>query len=176
MTSPHHRAAVRIIGDRKQGSGVVINVKDGTAYVLTAEHVVDEDRTVKVLWPGVDNAERLGVVLRTDVGRDLAIVRVQDSPSRTFMLIARPPPDGSQVEMLGFGRGWFRRWLAIAKETKSGDLHVTPGCMCGDSGGAMIHEGRLVGIISGAYLDKFSRHTDTHGSCELRQFVWRKRD
>jgi serine protease Do len=76
-------SVVTVIADGGHGSGFLVSA-DG--YVLTNAHVVGETKTVKVRWS--DNFETVGEVLRTEKGRDVALIKT-DSRSRLPLALRR---------------------------------------------------------------------------------------
>ena len=81
------------IVEQSSGSGVVILVKDGSAFIVTNNHVVNGNQGIEVLLPGVDErvpAEVVGV----DSSTDIAVVKIED-----INLTAIPMGDSDQLQV-----------------------------------------------------------------------------
>lgn len=136
------------------GSGVVI---DDAGHVLTAAHVVSEltDGQVRITWR--NGAVRMGEVLGRDDAADVAIIRT--AAAAVYIPLAEEQqfaPPGATVELIGYGGGQFRHWQAhvrgYALKHETGlwnDISLATQTIGGDSGGAIIHNGKLVAIIWG---------------------------
>lgn len=148
----------------RRGSGVVVGSSpSGGWYVLTNNHVVAPESKQKVPIPAVylDGDWRTGRILRTDADADLALVLV-NSPAklRTIPLADAVPADGSKVATRAFAAGtqWTKRSATIrhrivlqdGKEAIAPHTHfVNVTFKQGESGGAVVANGRLVGLIYG---------------------------
>ncbi|MBA3314197.1 MAG: serine protease [Planctomycetota bacterium] len=148
----------------RRGSGVVIGAsKSGGWFVLTNNHVVAPERKGLVPVPSVylDGDWRTGRVLGTDAKADLALVHVKSSLKlRAMNLAAAAPSDGSKVMTRAFAAGtkWTTRTatlrhtiaLADGKQAIAPHTHfVNVTFKQGESGGAVVANGRLVGLIYG---------------------------
>jgi S1-C subfamily serine protease len=148
----------------RRGSGVVVGTSpSGGWLVLTNNHVVAPESKQKVPVPSVylDGDWRWGRVLRTDREADLALVLV-NSPAklRTISVADAVPADGSKVATRAFAAGtkWTKRAATIrhtivlqdGKEAIAPHTHfVNVTFKPGESGGAVVANGRLVGLIYG---------------------------
>ena len=148
----------------RRGSGVVVGKNStGSWLVLTNNHVVAPESKQQVPVPSVylDGGWRTGRVLRTDREADLALV-VVNSPAklRTISLAEGVPADGSKVATRAFAAGtqWTKRSATIrhrivlqdGKEAIAPHTHfVNVTFRQGESGGAVVANGRLVGLIYG---------------------------
>lgn len=89
-------ATVLIHSGSGHGSGFLVSSE---GHLLTNYHVVRDARFVRVRWP--DGLEALGEVLRSDRGRDVALVKV-DARNRSPIRIRRDPPvQGENVFAIG---------------------------------------------------------------------------
>ncbi len=147
-------ATVLIQSGGGHGSGFLVGA-DG--HVLTNHHVVGDARFVRVRWS--DGLEALGEVLRSDRGRDVALVRV-DARNRSPIRIRREPAvQGENVFAIGAPldpglQSSVTRGIVSANRILDGfsyvqsDVAVNPG----NSGGPLLDERhRVIGItVSGA--------------------------
>jgi len=99
-------AVVRISSSTGVGSGVIFRLMGDEAFVLTNQHVVGANSSVTVLVD--DTNEFSGVVVSTDVVRDLAVVRI--CCSADFLALEFANPDdvnlGKSVAVLGYPLGF----------------------------------------------------------------------
>ena len=148
----------------QRGSGVVIAKSGADGWlVLTNAHVVEHGdgagRTEPNVYAG--GRWRAGKVLASDAEADLALVRIAfPTRLRTTPVAALPPDDGTVVQTHGFSSGKkytlrkskVRHSLplpeggrAVAPQRYFLKTKFTPG----ESGGAVVQDGRLVGLIHG---------------------------
>ena len=158
---PHHAAVVGVraptgkhVGPGRTqfnvGSGVVVFSDGSQAVALTCKHVTAGASRALVEIKG----ERFeGAVIGEAADADVAAIRFACSRRLVCLPIATTgPPVGSDVEFLGWGvrnpQFGLRRFMAMV--CSSGDqLQVDKHAMDGDSGGAIVFRGLLVGIIWG---------------------------
>jgi serine protease Do len=89
-------AVVEIFAQDSFGSGVLVST-DG--YILTAQHVVGDMKTVRIRWS--DGFETTGQVMRTDKRRDVALIR-SDTHGRSPLRVQRMTPElGASVFAIG---------------------------------------------------------------------------
>ncbi|NHN48613.1 PDZ domain-containing protein [Halostella sp. JP-L12] len=165
-TSP---GVVQVMTDRGQGSGFVYELDNGTAYVVTNQHVVagGPERTAsgqpaeQVDVRFSDGATRTGNLTGTDVYTDLAVARVDDVPESAAALPVADegPPIGERVAAIGspFGlEGTMTHGIISGvnrsmptgagfsiPDTVQTDAPINPG----NSGGPLVTcEGEVVGV------------------------------
>lgn len=140
---------------------------DGDRFLLTAAHVVmrmdsnhhllpDPVANIKVCFRGgkVENATVHGFDLDADVCW-LDCVIPDEIPA---LPIAREPVKaGDTIEIIGLGgltqkSAPIRHWKAVCTTaTRDGELVADCCLIPGDSGGAILHNGEVVGIVSGGW-------------------------
>ena len=161
-------AVVRVLTTEKMGSGVIV---DKAGYVLTSQHVVDNNKTVTVQLN--NGASYQGSVAAADEAKDLAVIRLPDSvsgypyapmgsSSESDKLQTSSPilvigyPAGNQINNLSLTTGIlcaFPRMQSVSY--LQSDAKVFPG----SSGGPMTDSnGNVVGIIN-------SQYTNMEGHC-----------
>lgn len=155
------------------GSGVVVS-KDG--LVLTAAHVVENAKTVSVVFP--DGTESQGTVLGANYSRDAAMVRLPEGREWPF---AEPGDSkklavGDFVVAMGHPKGYDptrRPPVRFGRVMTKGRLgFVTTDCTLigGDSGGPLFDlEGKVVAIHSNIAPD---REVNNHAGIESYQRDW----
>jgi serine protease Do len=90
-------SVVSISNGESTGSGFLIS-SDG--YLLTNRHVTGDAQIVRVRWS--DGAETVGTVVRSNRGRDVALVKTDSRSRRPFNLATTTAPElGSSVRAIG---------------------------------------------------------------------------
>lgn len=141
--------AVRVCAGDAKGSGGVIS-HDGDHYtVLTAAHVV------RAGWPHavlVGETEYPAEVLDHDVGPDLAVVSFDCPADIPVLPVAEETPaDGAAAESHGFPGGGKRldRKTRVRTKVFTDAYAADGGFLKGESGGSVVVNGELVGVVSG---------------------------
>ena len=70
-------------GGEDTGAGNVIGVKDGTVFILTALHVVEDEASIKVSFYGADWKKIDAEVYRTDEQLDIAVLYLEPDKTPT---------------------------------------------------------------------------------------------
>jgi formylglycine-generating enzyme required for sulfatase activity len=159
------RAVVRVLGEggNRPGSGTVISVSGGRAYVLTARHVIAADvqrgaQAVEVeFYPDEVRKKARLSGSRMDVGNDLAVLIVDDLPEP-------PPPEmpwasseavdaAQRVWAVGHligGVSWAVTEGTVAQNL-GGKIYFSGTAVDkGNSGGPLLGaQGALVGVVTG---------------------------
>ena len=148
----------------RRGSGVVVGTStSGGWFVLTNAHVVEpmieESRPVPSVYAAGE--WRAGRVLGTNRNADLALVLIHCPERMRIMKIADgPPADGASVTTRAFASGtkWTTRKTRLqhsmplddGRRARAPHTHfVKAKFQQGESGGAVVSDGRLVGLIYG---------------------------
>ncbi len=158
----YHSSIVNISGDGYSGSGTVIEFLEKSdkyegyywGYILTASHVVRSTETLfKVKFQNGIVTINNTVVSKSEIESgfdDIALIRALIPDDVTPMEISKDPiPINEEVELCGFGTGSFRHW----KAKYAGSLYQDGGhiifswAIQGDSGGPIIYNGKVVGVI-----------------------------
>lgn len=142
-------ATVLIVAGNGFGSGCLIS-KDG--YFLTNHHVVGQAKYVKVRWP--DGLESVGEVVRSDTGRDVALVKGDGRGRRPLPLAAGAPDPGATVFAVGAPletrlQSTITRGIVSAERVRDGYRFIQSDVSVnhGNSGGPLVDEqGRLLGL------------------------------
>ncbi len=166
-------SAVQIQTGEGSGSGVFV----APDMVLTAYHVVEDEYDIRIHPPVRENGTvvnspdryRHGIraqVVAISPGKDLALLRVEGTGSP--MRLGRSPSPGDAVFVIGNGDNVrFRHVLGSVRAVyhdeamTAGDaisarmVDITCPVNMGDSGGPLILNGRLVGIVSYINTDQF---------------------
>jgi len=153
----------------RRGTGIVIKVTDGEngpkATILTCFHVVLEDGgSGKVIVKYRSGISFVGKIVKWDFRNDLAIVEAPCPDGiKPCPIATKPPKGGDQLRLRGLGGdcdlvlGTIRDFEFSAGSAASGQRVVADIVVIGgDSGGAILLNGELVGVVSGGYetIDK----------------------
>jgi len=150
------------------GSGVVFHTDEDYCYILTCFHVVSDGS--KFLAFDSKNVSHKCHLIIVNKSSDLAVLAVKRHENLTKVLELSEvfPKASEKVECLGWGysaQGKLRHW----------DIEVLPGSLvkeklyiagpfqAGDSGGAVLYKGKLVGIIHGGMCKYPSGGTECTG-------------
>lgn len=139
---------------RNSGTGTLIR----NDIVVTASHIVEgkEGARVEILF-FTDWSVVLGKVIAvspnndTD-GRDVAIIKLDNPRSETPMPLATKAALGS-VQVMGFSHGPFTRQDGVyytVDTTKRWGMIRNAQARNGDSGGPVVQNGKLVGVLWGS--------------------------
>lgn len=158
----YHSSVVKISGDGYSGSGTVIKfIEDSKknegyyiGYILTASHVVkSRDTLFTVYFLNGAITKNNTVVHKSSISSgfdDIALIRalIPDSikPMETS---TKPVPVQAEVEMCGYGTGQLRHWKAQygGSVYDDGGHVIFSWAIQGDSGGPIIYNGKVVGVI-----------------------------
>ena len=158
----YHSSIVKISGDGYSGSGTVIKfIEDSSKYegyyygwILTASHVINSTQTnFTVFFNNGDVTSNGRVVIKkndSDSFNDLGVIRALIPKDIEPMEISTEDvPAGEKVELCGFGTGQFRHWNAkyCGEGMDSGGHIIFYWAIQGDSGGPIIYNGKVVGVI-----------------------------
>ena len=149
------------------GTGTVVFVEGTTCYVLTCKHVVSGVPQMQVIWR--DGSESTGRVVAQGEVYDTAILSAPCAAGTRWIDVADEyPPQGASVVIFGYRGGssqlipWQNTVRGYSREQYS-RIQLEPGSGSGDSGGPIVYNGTLVGIVSGGQLDNRMRSSSTHG-------------
>ena len=158
------QAVVRVFGDRGNvvGSGSVVSVADGRAYILTAYHVIRADvqrgvSTVQVEFFPEGTAEARISRERMDPTNDLAVLIVDKLPPSPPLAIhwgsSATLLETERVWALGHprgGPGWVVSDGTVGRKTGARLFFSGTAADAGNSGGPLLDgRGALVGVIIG---------------------------
>ena len=153
-------AVVRIHCHQAAGSGTLIHAHQGTGYILTAAHVVESGGETQAQWHNGYTA--IATLAAADAQLDVALLRVTPPADATTIELAESdhwPQRGETVELIGYGGGRLRHWQASVNGYAMTDgigrhqtLSLHTQTIGGDSGGAIVWRGKLVGVIWGGPL------------------------
>ena len=161
FSAPSLRQAVTsvatVFSNDGSGSGFLIS-DDG--YVLTNRHVVGLAKYVKLKWP--DGRESLGEVIRSDVRRDVALVKTEASGHRPLALQLVRPQVTDTVYAVGspFGEALqnsVSKGIVSALRSSNGLDYIQSDAVVnhGNSGGPLLDDkARVIGLtVSGRMIN-----------------------
>lgn len=152
----YHQAAVKVDG----GSGVYVELADGTTGILTAAHVGSSpivwsdgttnqfDKAYHERWNDKNYHDAAG----GNTNYDVAFITAYNPNIRPLRFSATPPQVGDQVEVMGFGgpREELRHYRGrVERIDQVGKMKLTCAVAAGDSGGAILnsrHE--VISVVS----------------------------
>jgi formylglycine-generating enzyme required for sulfatase activity len=145
-------------GGGRVGSGIIVRLDTDLAYIVTAAHVVVGSRETGVVFRRHDPPVPGRVVNQEhwDEERGLALLTVSAAAARAagahpLPLSATPLRDkGTRVRLIGHPSQGDWLWIPGAYAGREGEiLRVQPGLSEGGSGGPVLLNGRVVGIVVG---------------------------
>ncbi len=149
-----HQAVAAVLTGASLGSAFLVSEQ---GYLLTNRHVVGSTRLLKIRWS--DGTESVGEVIRSDPGRDVALIRTEPRPGPVFRLRTAPVRQGETVYAIGTPmetrlQGTLTRGVISASRTLGGyryiqsDTAVNPG----NSGGPLLDDaGQVVAMTVSRY-------------------------
>lgn len=152
-----HRAVAAVMTGASLGTAFLVSDQ---GYLLTNRHVVGSTRLLKLRWS--DGSESIGEVIRSDAGRDVALIRTDPRPGPVLRLRSEPVRQGETVFAIGTPmetrlQGTLTRGVISASRTLAGyrfiqsDAAVNPG----NSGGPLLDEsGRVVAMTVSRYASE----------------------
>ena len=166
------------------GSGVLV----GKGLIATNEHVVGEDKEVRLKFPKADQRSRgsyLGSVVFCDEKRDLAIIESKVDISFLKLGKSKSLKSGEDVSILGFpglhdgiapfssGRGTFSQIITFPTIQGVEWADMALSANHGNSGGPVINgNGQVVGIVSRGHINKaMAKWIEGHTACVLAEEI-----
>jgi len=140
------------------GSGFLIS-RDG--YFLTNHHVVAGNKYVKLRW--ADGLEELGEVVRTDKGRDVALIKGEPRDRAPLKIATNTPDLGSEVYAIGAPlemklQSTLTKGILSARRVEDGYTFLQSDVSInhGNSGGPLVNaRGEVVAVtVSGVFASK----------------------
>ncbi len=144
-------------GGLSMGTGTLIR----SDLIITNWHVVkDRAGTIRVLFP--DWSLYVAEVVKTSKLWDLAVLRIAPKYLPTgIMELGEKPESGDLVVVGGYGPGWYRsdsgrvlRFYMPAQGAANDLIQIGASVRNGDSGGPILKDGKLVGVLFGKQSDK----------------------
>ena len=137
-----------------QGSGFVVEHKNGDSYILTNSHVVSENSEVVVKWENrlKDKGYVIGDLGGHELTKDLALIKVKGLRGQPLRLRDKAPEVGSDVIVVGAPQGLeFSLTKGIVSQLREkGDfVQIDAPVNPGNSGGPVIDStGCVVGVVT----------------------------
>jgi hypothetical protein len=151
------KISATVDGKTKVGTGFIVRLESGTAYIVTAAHVIEGDSKPQVAFHPRANEFLPSRVLGIEGGdpRGVATLVVRGgvpSEARAFSISSRTTVRGGEsVTVIGFpgqtGTPWMVTTGTIGGRT-GGDLTFSGIIGEGNSGGPLLLEGKVIGIIT----------------------------
>lgn len=155
------------------GSGIALEIteKDTQSVVLTNDHVIRDDRTGQT-WThafvsGKHEGQPVNIrlsVIWSDPDTDFAVLHSKFSKTQACYPIAPAvPPVGTLMTMVGWGGAKQTTRQGARIDVGHANLSMDVEVRSGDSGGAMLHNGAIVGVMAGYPHVRKSKPPDRPG-------------
>lgn len=161
------------------GSGAIVKLGNGRLSVISCAHAGKDRRTQKLRnWDAkrhvdilIDGKSARGNILKLDDALDLSLIEADyDGDCDAYELASDEPPVGVMVWSGGFvQRKATGKWRQV-KEYNNDHLKLDVGHEFGESGGPVLYQGYVVGIVQGTY-DLPGPKGSTIRLREIRRFV-----
>lgn len=132
------------------GSGVLVESCNGSACVITAQHVMVGSKSGTVTFPNGESF-RFTEAYSDKLGYDQAAIYIQQPKAAIapLRIVSQPPKRGERVYMCGYGSEGKLAGLVNTVNQIDGELKLHGGVRSGDSGGPVLNErGEVIGINS----------------------------
>src|ERR1044072_5776970 len=142
-------------GSEKVGTGFIVCIDRGSAYIVTAEHVVKNTESVQVSIYPRDDIKYPGQVVQRS-GRetnDIALIRLNGSFVSTLKKLDFDIGDsnpGDKISLIGFpisGASWSFTEGTVSGLKASNILFSAP-IQQGNSGSPLLRNGKVVGLVT----------------------------
>lgn len=160
------KVTATVDGKRKTGTGFIVRLEQGAAYILTASHVVEGDNRPEIEFFTRRNVTSRAETVRIegDDPRGLALLLVRGKDNLPPGLVALPLASGTslsggeEVTAIGFPQGGGP-WAVVRANVVSRvgrDLTLGGSIDEGNSGGPILIDGSVAGVVMGVD-GKFAR-------------------
>jgi hypothetical protein len=150
VQAPAHAQSVQIVQGDHTGSGSVVwRYPDHPDYgqVLTCWHVVNSNDPIGIIWKKDSSTQTsFASVLAVDKNADIALLDAYIGATPAIVVAPTTPPVGSKVVITGYGENIYNERPASIKAIEFDQIRLDHPSRRGDSGGAVTHNGRLIGI------------------------------
>jgi len=144
------RVNVNIGNVTYHGSGTLI----ASDFVITNWHVIKDKGDIKVEFGNFTTKAR---VVKMDKTWDLAVLRLETKPKIKPIKIGKIPKIGDILTIAGYGKGEYKQssgaliqFLAPGRSEPDDILELKATARGGDSGGPILKDGELVGVLFGS--------------------------
>lgn len=135
-----------------QSGAVVWKFENGMGAILTCAHGIDHTAPVHLLLS--PNELEWGDVVSIDKDRDLALIHAKIPANITPIKLGSTSPLSGDALLVGFGGDWWDSGYVEMAAKISGKtpingrehLHLEAATRGGDSGGPVLHNGKLIGV------------------------------
>ena len=136
-----------------RGTGVVVRNSAGEAIILTANHVVEFSSVCEISYK--NGTKVRGTVFKRDNYWDAASIKAKCDVKQSFLPLAEKPPRAiTTVYYIGNGPGdQVLRKSTLQGYSKYRMILQPPQSVGGDSGGPIIFNNEVVGVVTGGQLE-----------------------
>jgi endonuclease G, mitochondrial len=159
------RIVVKIDTPDETGAGIVVNVKDNIAFVLTAYHIVKDATEISVTFFDKREAEfKKAKVFKFYSDLDIAVIKVENEQGKFIpddlptINVGAVPKNGDNLSVIGHPADlewqFNKRAYTYTRLGYQNDfrkfLYMNPSLQRGESGGPVFDESdNLIGVVSG---------------------------
>lgn len=143
-------------GSERTGTGIIVKIEAGAAYILTASHVIEGDPAPRVEFHGRRGRFVRARTLHLEGGQDngLALLLVEGSDNlpaglTSLRLSSSSPRIGESVSAIGHpaGRDWQVINVNVAGRAGK-EITLSQGLDEGNSGGPLLKADEVVGVVT----------------------------
>ena len=151
------KITAQVEGKTQVGTGFVVRLEKGTAYVVTAAHVIEGDAKPQVAFHPRANEFVQATILGIEGGdpRGVALLAVKGNipaETRAFSISTKAAVRGGEsITVIGFPAQTGTPWMVTTGTIggrKGSDLTFSGVVGEGDSGGPLLLNGKVVGVIT----------------------------
>lgn len=151
------KITAQVEGKTQVGTGFVVRLEKGTAYIVTAAHVIEGDPKPQVAFYPRANDFLSARILGIEGGdpRGVALLAVKGNipaETRAFSISMKAAVNGGEsVRVIGFPAQTGTPWMVtvgVIGGRKGSDLTFTGVVGEGNSGGPLLLNGRVIGVIT----------------------------
>jgi len=150
-TSNPQLAVVLIKTAQWQGSGVCVS-SDG--IIMTAAHVLEEAYNIDITFLNGKSYQPTEIFI--DKNYDVAFCKIIDEEPFPYLELgdSRKLAVGDKIECIGapYGLEWWHSYGCLSRKTYNGEISCDIAGNPGNSGGPLLHDNRIVGILTAGYL------------------------
>jgi hypothetical protein len=139
-------------GSQKEGSGFIVGFAYGFTFIATAAHVIEGDPHPTVVFAAVPHMTYEATPVRIAEDSDIAVLKMYGFVPGTVLLPfdSRPVELADPLQAIGFPRRALQPRLstAAASSKEGGKIVLDEQLAEGHSGGPLLREGLVVGLVN----------------------------
>ncbi len=132
--------------DAMQGTGVIVDVSNGKATIVSCAHILKEGYRPSVRY--FNDQERLAEIVTTDAMADLSVLRANIVEGARIIKIDNDPQPGTKVYYYGYSEKGFTGGGGVVRGYEGSNVIFSGEVLSGVSGGPIYTKRGLVGIVT----------------------------